>query len=68
MTKNVSPSTCVTISIAYSQDGYIALSHLNQTNEILSECLCSAEEAYEYAQGILRAYDEVINLELDEDG
>jgi hypothetical protein len=57
---------CTLIQIGYSDDGYISLSHLNKNRDVISECLCDPEEAYEYAHGILKVYDKVMNLEPDE--
>lgn len=36
---------------------------LNKDNDILSECLMSPEEGYDYAKAILSAYDQLMGIE-----
>lgn len=41
----------------------IRVRHLNKANEVLSECMLSPEDAWDYAQAVLHAYDEAVGLE-----
>ena len=58
---------CARLRISYDGDGQgagqICVKHLGSSGAVLSEGIFTPDEAYEYAQAILKAYDAVSGVE-----
>jgi hypothetical protein len=61
------PSQCVKLRITYNGngkgDGLICVKHMSINDQVMSECYLSPEEAYEYANSIMRAYDDISGID-----
>lgn len=54
---------CYKMRISYTGngkgDGNISIKHIDADGKIMSECVFSPDEAYEYAHAVLQAFDAV---------
>lgn len=54
---------CYRLAISnQSRAGAIRIRHLGKNGEILSECMLPPEDAFDYAQAVLEAYDHAENI------